>query len=521
MKYNYSKLDEDNFKWFANDMSKATLTEIDIRKGNLRGLHNFHLTFDYPISVIAGKNGSGKSTVLALAACAFHNNKKGFHLPEHKTTYYTFSDFFVQTSEEIPPEGVEIWYRFRYNNWRKSKSNPTGTGNLYQKREKKKGGKWTNYSSRINRNVVFLGIQRVVPHSEKSVSRSYRTHFKTGAVDGWEDDIKNVVGRILGASYDTYWVKTHSKYRLPLVVSKGNVYSGFNMGAGENALFEIFTTIFASPPGTLLIIDEIELGLHEKAQKKLILELKKLCRERKVQIVCTTHSPAVLESTPPEGRFYIESFAKKPIVTQGISVKYAAGKLAGEDSNELDIFVEDGIANTIIESTLDNELRSRVSILPIGSPMAIARQMAAKYKKPKSTECIAILDGDQSSSTSIHLANFIKALEASKDKDKEESWFQERLYCLPGNTWPEKWIIEQLRDLDTEKLAALLKCSVDEFETYIEEALTAEKHNELYSLSKNLSIDIDYVKGTVASWLSLEVESEFSFIIAAIQKYLE
>ncbi len=521
MKYKYSKLDKDNLKWFANDMSKATLTEIDIRKGNLRGLHHFNLQFNYPISVIAGKNGSGKSTILAIAACAFHNTKKGFRLPERKTSYYTFSDFFIQTSEEVPPEGIEIWCRFRHDNWRKTKTNPTGTGNLYQTREKKKGGKWNNYSTRVKRNVVFLGIQRVVPHSEKSVSRSYRAYFKVGATDDWEDDLKKVVGRILGATYDSYWLKTHSKYRLPLVASKGNIYSGFNMGAGENALFEIFTTIFGSPPGTLLVIDEVELGLHEKAQKKLILELKKICRKRKVQVICTTHSPAVLETIPPEGRFYIETFAKKPIVTPGISVKYAAGKLAGKDSNELDIFVEDGIANTIIESTLDNELRSRVSILPIGSPMAIARQMAAKYKDPNSTECVAILDGDQSSSTSIHLANFMKAIEANKDKDKEESWFQERLYCLPGDTWPEKWIIEQLRDLDTEELADVLKCSEDELETYIEEALTAEKHNELYGLSKNLSLDIDYVMSTVASWLSLKVEAKFSDIISVIQKYLD
>lgn len=521
MKYNYSKLDQDNLKWFANDMSKATLTEIYIREGKLRGLHNFHLTFDYPISVIAGKNGSGKSTILALAACAFHNNKEGFLLPERKTTYYTFSDFFIQTSEEIPPEGIKIWYRFRHNNWRKSKQNPTGAGNFYQTREKKKGGKWTNYAGRITRNVVFLGIQRVVPHSEKSVSRSYRTYFKTGAADGWEDDVKDVVGRILGASYDIYWVKTHSKYRLPLVASRGNIYSGFNMGAGENALFEIFTTIFASPPGTLLVIDEIELGLHEKAQKKLILELKKLCRERKIQIICTTHSPAVLDSIPPEGRFYIESLTNKPIVTQGISAKYAAGKLSGEDSNELDIFVEDGIANTIIESIIDNGLRGRVSILPIGSPVAIARQMAAKYKNKNSTECIAILDGDQSSSAIIHLENFMKALESSKDKEKEAQWFRKRLYFLPGNTWPEKWLIEQVKSLETKELSTLLKCSDEEFKTYVEEALTAEKHNELYILSKNLSLDVDYVKGTVASWLSRKIEQEFSATISAIQNYLD
>ncbi len=521
MKYNYSKLDRDNIEWFENDMSRSTLTEINIRKGNLRGLHDFHLVFNYPISVIAGKNGSGKSTVLALAACAFHNNRKGFHLPERNTTYYTYSDFFLQTSEEVPPEGIEILYRFRCNNWKKTKSNPTGTGNKYQKREKKKGGKWTNYSNRVHRNVVFLGIQRIVPHSEKSVSKSYRTYFKVSDADGWEGDVRNVVGRILGASYDTYRVKTYSKYRLPLVESKGNIYSGFNMGAGENALFEIFTTIFASPPGTMLVIDEIELGLHEKAQKKLILELKKICKERKVQVICTTHSSAILESLPPEGRFFIDIYSNNPIVTPGISVKYAAGKLSGEDSDELDIFVEDGIASTIIESSLGNELRHRVSILPIGSPTAIARQMAARYKESKKAECIAILDGDQSIISSTHVANFVKALENSKNKETEENWFKERLFFLPGETWPEKWIIEQLKTLDTENLACLLKCSKDEFNTYIEEALTAEKHNELFNLSKNLSLDLGYVKGTVTSWLSSEAEEYFSDIITVIKKYLD
>ena len=230
MKYKYSKLDKDNLKWFANDMSKATLTEIDIRIGNLRGLHHCHLQFNYPISVIAGKNGSGKSTILALAACAFHNTKKGFRLPGRRTSYYTFSDFFIQTSEEVPPEGIKIWYRFRHDNWRKTKRNPNGTGNLYQTREKKNGGKWNNYSGRVNRNIVFLGIQRVVPHSEKSVSRSYRTYFKVDVPDGWEEDVKKVVGRILGTKYDAYWLKTHSKYRLPLVESKGNIYSGVCLG---------------------------------------------------------------------------------------------------------------------------------------------------------------------------------------------------------------------------------------------------------------------------------------------------
>lgn len=46
------------------------------------------------------------------------------------------------------------------------------------------------------------------------------------------------------------------------------------MGAGENALFEIFSILYSAEPGALIIVDEIELGLHAEAQVKLIERLK-------------------------------------------------------------------------------------------------------------------------------------------------------------------------------------------------------------------------------------------------------
>lgn len=37
----------------------------------LRGIRDLRVVFDYPVSVIAGGNASGKSTVLFAAACAY------------------------------------------------------------------------------------------------------------------------------------------------------------------------------------------------------------------------------------------------------------------------------------------------------------------------------------------------------------------------------------------------------------------------------------------------------------------
>jgi hypothetical protein len=172
MSYKYSNLDNDNLKWFPNDNSCATLKTIKVI-GQIRGLRKITIDFQYPITAIAGRNGSCKTTVLAIAACAFHNISSGFKLAGRIQPYYTFSDFFIQTKEESAPGSIKIYYEILYNNWKISKP-----GSGWQARTKKSGGRWNNYESRVKRTVVFLGVERIVPHSERSVSKSYRGKFK-------------------------------------------------------------------------------------------------------------------------------------------------------------------------------------------------------------------------------------------------------------------------------------------------------------------------------------------------------
>ena len=54
---------------------------------------------------------------------------------------------------------------------------------------------------------------------------------------------------------------------------------------GESAVFEILTALFEAGKGSLLIIDELELGLHEQAQIRFVYELKELCKEYRCQVV--------------------------------------------------------------------------------------------------------------------------------------------------------------------------------------------------------------------------------------------
>ena len=519
MKYRESNLDRNLRKWFSNDNEHQLLREIRLTEGNMRGLSLFDMSFDYPITAIAGKNGSGKSTILALACCAFHNSSKGFKLPHRKQSYYTFADFFIQHTEDIPPEGLEIYYAIAHNKWRKSEKKPDGKGVGYQKRTKKKGGKWTDYARRITREVVFLGIERIVPHSEKSQSKSYSKSFLNLGQNGWENEVKEIVGKILGKKYDEFKYVTYSKYRLPVVVSNGKKYSGFNMGAGENALFEMFSVIFSISEGALIVIDEIELGLHSEAQKKLIEHLKETCKKRKIQVICTTHSKDIFSQLPDDARTFVESINGTSVVTNSISPEFAFSKLSAENPYEINLLVEDVVAKSLMLNILPSWIRSRISIEVIGSASALTRQLASNYIREKQENIVVLFDGDQACKEKANLQYGCKMAE-SKDKDEDiKAWMKSKIEYLPGETWPESWIIQKCSET-MDVLSQLLGVGEEELNDIVEQGLEAGKHNEFNEIGMLIGLQEQDVLNRFCMALSQAHEIHFEELLNSISNRL-
>jgi len=481
--HKYSDIERANLKWFANDNTKNSLKAVAISKGSLRGLTPFRIDFQYPISAIAGKNGSGKSSILALAACAFHNRANGWKLPDKRTSYYTFSDFFIQAAEDIPIDGISIQYLIASDKWKATERMPQGVGVAWQTRRKSKGGKWNDYDLRVRRPVAFLGIERVVPPAERSVYKSYRYSFSSSKKGGWEERVRDSVSRVLGVTYEDFEIKAHGKYRLPVVMRNKRRYSGFNMGAGEKALFEVFAAIFAAPEGSLFLIDELELGLHESAQQALVAELSAICKEKKIQIICTTHSPSILAALPPEGRFLIRA-GKKTHVIEGISPAYAAGRLANAHSRELTVFLEDDSACALFEAFLDSSLLRRIRILPIGSHTAVVHQLAARYLEAAPGECAAILDGDQGPAYAAHLKKFEGFCGGGSDKQVVD-WAKHRLLLFPDNMAPEHWVFSLLREVDIDALAQSMGVlDADVLLEGIDAALLADTHDATFEFAR-------------------------------------
>jgi hypothetical protein len=295
------------------------------------------------------------------------------------------------------------------------------------------------------------------------------------------------------------------------------------MGAGESALFELFATIFACDDPLLLVVDELELGLHEEAQVKLVDELKSLCKKRKLQVVCTTHSGAVLSALPPEGRLFLERRGSGKLeVLAGLSREFATSKLAGRSIKELDILVEDEVAEAVVRGALGSDARSRVRILAVGSHDMVLRYLAMRVTERGDRGACALLDGDQRGKMSGLEDAFIRSFEKRNDDlDKKRlDWLADHLGFLPGSEWPERWVVSSLSGPAAGVLDSEYGMAKGERGALKAAAIIAGKHNELFEVSRRLNLLPDAVLSRLVSCSFADDESERTRLAESVEQQL-
>ena len=364
-----------------------------------------------------------------------------------------------------------------------------------------------------------------MPHYERSAHKSYAGHF---AIDSLEEehrrDICAIAGRIIGRPYDTLEIRRHSKYLLPIAARDGVQFSGFNMGAGESAVFEILSSLFEAGKGSLLIIDEIESGLHEHAQSRLVEELKELCERLHCQVICSTHSHVVLDTIPPEGRFFLESRGGSTLVTHEISADYACGKLRGRNTGELDVFVEDNVAESILQLGIPQRLRHRINVVPIGSANTLLHLLASRYLEGRDG-FVCVLDGDKRKEDSGNRSRAARYTEGHLRESQEEMdiWLSERLLYLPSESWPEEWLIQSCGKIE-EKTYLVNTWGLEDDQQVaqaLSRALMAQKHREFFTLGQDMNLSEECVKSDVVRFLVNSMPDLLGDLVSHIEGLLD
>lgn len=349
------------------------LVKLSIAK--IRGFTGEDITFEFPVTALIGPNGSGKSSVLGAAGCAYKPIKPGLFFPKSAIGDESMSGWRVEyelVDKVINPRQVVK----RSSNFRQAK--------------------WVR-GEVLDRDVLFFGIERTVPAGEKprfkKLMRS--TYQHRGALSDLAPSVAQQIEHILGKSVDGFKVTDVGHDDDFFIGRSGsNQYSEFHFGAGESSIIRMISEIEAAPVNSLILIEEIENGLHPVATRRMVEYLIDAAERRSIQAVFTTHSDYALSPLPNEA---IWACIDGKLRQGKLSVE-ALRAVAGRVDKKLAIFVEDEFAKCWVDAILREQLGSDYEQVEVhavaGDGNAVITHRAHMANPAITFRSLCVIDGD-------------------------------------------------------------------------------------------------------------------------------
>jgi hypothetical protein len=166
------------------------------------------------------------------------------------------------------------------------------------------------------------------------------------------------------------------------------------MGAGEQRILKILSTVFEAKENTLILIDELDLLLHEDAFQRTIEVLIARAQQKQLQIVFTTHRETVLKKS---GSINIRYLYRSGSVTKALEqvTADALSKLTGELDKSIIIYVEDRLSSRIIKKISQNLRISRhIKTIQFGTAQNGFSVSAGAVVTNPEKHIVCVLDGD-------------------------------------------------------------------------------------------------------------------------------
>lgn len=353
--------DRDAVDYYVSQISvqKATCYPLffeKIRINDFRHLHNVELDFKHPITVISGSNRNGKTSVLMAIACS-HFNFLRQDVVSGEWRRATWSELVRFTNHDS--QTVDWTYSVSFR-----------TGNLSSTlsgRRSRQTKKWSGVAKKENqighprfvgdisgRHVCLLDVNRINParHLSKSVYRKARRATRSALNEA--NLIREYISYILEVSYsqiENLTAQGDSKIYC-ISYDGGHSCSSFNTASGEDVLINLLEQIMHMPEKSLILIDEIEIGLHPKIQRRLMDVLYIISKSRHIQFIIVSHSYAIIDSVPAESRIFLERNAGIVTAKAALSTYETLTRMDSYIFPCVEIYLEDDVSHWIVDKAI-------------------------------------------------------------------------------------------------------------------------------------------------------------------------
>lgn len=390
------------------DIDNAQMFPIFLKKIKFepfKHITSLEIDFIHPISIITGTNRIGKTTILMAIACS-HVNFKKKNPRNGNLERQTWSNLMKFTSHDL--QTIDWTYWITYKRGQRIEAPKRG-------QRKHLTNKWNGIGkkeSQFDREVVFIEIDRVLP------LRNFNNIIFSKSRNSLISNLSNVARVEQLISYvfeENFRLSIINEYldKVVLKFENTNSYSSFNSASGEDVVTRLIIDIIEAPRNALIVIDELEVGLHPKIQRRLVDVINHIARNDNKQFIITTHSPTLLSTFSEASRIFIERKNDGSLKSiNRISVNAAFSKMDSKSYPLIDLYCEDYVAKKIILKAIDDlqvngdlqNLSDLINVIESG-PANIAyenfkaQQRTYNFKKVKTGVC-CILDGDMATKLS-------------------------------------------------------------------------------------------------------------------------
>ncbi len=403
---------------------------------NLKGIKDMDFNLgDKPVTGIFGPNGCGKSTILHVLLCLY-KPKEG-----STRTNYRYSDFFISVDNN-KWEGSKLSYDWEFSE--------AGNPKKLSKTIHKVHNRWIHdYGERPDRDVFFIGIKTCVPDVE---TEKDGTIHLNGDVEAFRkaEDIIRIASEVMNFSYERCEYRKSSKKQQYISCRNGILnYLSLSMGAGEQRLFRILEIIVNAPKYSLIVIDEIDLTLHNAALKRLMNHVIRIANDKHLQVVFTSHRQELAERTDINIRHIVPSYNGGATLCLEQTTTACVERLTGERLRPIEVFVEDDVAKAVVEQIASElNIRKKVSVKCYGDISNAFRLISGLHLAGRlNSNIISVTDGDVYRSSESRLEQMKKTISGT-EPDKVElrlSLLNQVLqFNLPEGISPDQYVHDSL-----------------------------------------------------------------------------